>query len=1455
MALIAYKNPGDLLSADEWNTIFAAADDVQTAYLNGLSTALIGSLANVFNTWSGDNLLNNRLFFFFNPVVPPANIHPLAATFLGQLANNANGNLHAYLRQYNHSAIVNLVNSLPVDTATAAIASAAVHGSAGGTGYAAGQVLTVAGGTVVAGGSPAQITILNTIGSGFISSVYVSNPGSYSVAPSPLSANPVTGGAGHGATFDLTTGGVVAPVSDDFQVVRLVSPDPAAWYATVYPENGYGAYASASWNLTLDICLQVLTRNVNGKNYAVTLGPTYWIDQNVGAGIGVPEMALPWEQAELFVVAGYTMFPDTWNKYNVFRIHNLSTGSATVVFGSGAGNSTVTVPAGKVKCVRRDKPGGAYTTGYNYLQKMLPGDPRFFNFANFYSLVANGQLNQYPKNTPLTNPLGILYFISTQLATSKSLDATQFWDMGSLYTSLFAPAQLSSLIGDLLVTKGKFLAVRWGTSSGHSGGALLGTNYVTSVTLAVDGTGGPGWTGGLGYAVGDLLQVVGGVGTPVTISVNQTGPGGYISIAPGASGVVNQGNYSTKPTSPVSVINIPNSVGHTGAGHGALFTLNFPPPLSPNINEAVPLQFNGFAGMAALLLQANTAYGGSTPGIVWSFNNATGVLTLSLQVPGGGYVFVDLVDVSTNLVAFLTGVTRWNYLGTPSPSPGGYLTTASPNPNPFLTFLNTFHRALKLKATTTTTAYHYYGYGWDGTTFTLGGIFTVNLTNAGTVGDSTDVPQVNYTFMDSVQKLADCLNAMNNAFVNVQNIQLKLTVFGPVLLWQEIYPIGRGFDTAPLDLAGNAVSVKVSGSSLIVQRAFLLAPEFGNNAFWPSIDHLYRPTGLTDPYQWWTIPVFNATQIHFPRSDRLYAALRPVVHNGADEPWESYGGGTLITLNTGAFTTYEPPNIKRFFESKPIAPDSVQFDAAAENDETGVSMIGPVPPPLAASAFGDGTGINFANWFANIAKGTLDFEAYLAAFGEAARGSGSPKNQVLQLPCQVEHYNLLASQVNGLPVTKAKIGITPPETTGTYFTLDFSTAFLVSTGSGYQVGDQLGPNTGQAATITIQVSSVDVNGAITGWGIAPGGETNYIATYSAYGTPQRPFASFAGTPCHGTGATWDVAWGDGSKLNFVPAFYIFGVYSTPGYWPRSAFFAWNGATPGGKDPVSDYFGGLVQSILPDGYATPVLNTILTTVINTDGSGLITDLSFSTSSDGSYVTGHDPTTLLTAATYRWITVDAARTLYAAWGLPFVLNRQWVPYSFHTVVGTPTYQIPLPGPGFGYSQSGSITLCGFVPDMAGQWVGGPVAALSHVHYAPIPYFLNVGCVPLQIPVITCDFGVLNQFVGPNNGAVVPAASLVWLENSADLCAVCVPVNCVYDDPNFVMSNLAAALASGGGGDTIQLTGGIIPLNYTGDIEGMSPEVQVMDGTGGENAYEQVITTNLANARLVTFSVDNS
>lgn len=82
-------------------------------------------------------------------------------------------------------------------------------GGGGGTGYTAGDVLSVSGGT----GTAAQITVDTVDGSGVILTAHLSAIGDYTTTPSLI--NPVTGGTGSGAEFVLTLAPILIDLNND----------------------------------------------------------------------------------------------------------------------------------------------------------------------------------------------------------------------------------------------------------------------------------------------------------------------------------------------------------------------------------------------------------------------------------------------------------------------------------------------------------------------------------------------------------------------------------------------------------------------------------------------------------------------------------------------------------------------------------------------------------------------------------------------------------------------------------------------------------------------------------------------------------------------------------------------------------------------------------------------------------------------------------------------------------------------------------------------------------------------------------------------------------------------------------------------------------------------------------------------------------------------------------------
>ena len=81
---------------------------------------------------------------------------------------------------------------------------------------------------------------------------------------------------------------------------------------------------------------------------------------------------------------------DEWNKYNCFKIHNLTQNEITFHFGASASpHFSLTIPAFSQQCVRRDSVTSGYDATYGYFFKTFAGDPRFLHFKSHAGFVPN----------------------------------------------------------------------------------------------------------------------------------------------------------------------------------------------------------------------------------------------------------------------------------------------------------------------------------------------------------------------------------------------------------------------------------------------------------------------------------------------------------------------------------------------------------------------------------------------------------------------------------------------------------------------------------------------------------------------------------------------------------------------------------------------------------------------------------------------------------------------------------------------------------------------------------------------------------------------------------------------------------------------------------------------------------------------------------------------------------
>ena len=195
----------------------------------------------------------------------------------------------------------------------------------------------------------------------------------------------------------------------------------------------------------------------------------FWIEETFSAASDTAgEFARPvylqrirqFEQAEIIFEGTGTEafdFPHNWNKYLFLRFHNLRAGLLVVRFRKADGSivHTLEVDPYRSKCVRRTAPEGTYTDGYNYFQKFLTGDPRFYQH-NTCNNVANPSII-----IPFVNRLlAGRTFLDSGLSTHRicipmvELDPHVRAPLPSGYDSLFAGAADESKLGDNLHHKG-----------------------------------------------------------------------------------------------------------------------------------------------------------------------------------------------------------------------------------------------------------------------------------------------------------------------------------------------------------------------------------------------------------------------------------------------------------------------------------------------------------------------------------------------------------------------------------------------------------------------------------------------------------------------------------------------------------------------------------------------------------------------------------------------------------------------------------------------------------------------------------------------------------------------------------------------------------------------------------------------------------------------------------------
>jgi len=441
-------------------------------------------------------------------------------------------------------------------------------------------------------------------------------------------------------------------------------------------------------------------------------------------------------------------------------------------------------------------------------------------------------------------------------------------------------------------------------------------------------------TNPLGTAPGTAITVPGGassIGQPAIVldvlatalSLSASNFGAYFDPAKfwDLSGIYNNPAYAPTPT---------EKTPPTG---GYLPALSSSVPLGDLIvhrgqvmafqnNTTYPLfNFIGFANLASTLTAAGINHRALTQTNPW--NSAATVTNLEIYSPG------QLVDLSSPLVTFITG-------GAPAKVLGASQATTPPSLRlPMLLF-----GAMDVEPSPSTASYNYYTWSWSGSgTPQLNSLQTVTINLAG----STATPkQTVFLPTDSATTAQSRITSTTNAggIVTATNFKLLSTAFGPVQLWDELWPLDARFteissNGRAINFIARVVLDQSSGNKLRVTRAVFLndtwSPDgvnIGNAAVWP-------PRG----------PAASTVAWNFPRQDQQYRFARWFQHNPADTPlmpnWSTYFSGSnyadtkyvnnLIGGSGGnppwwndALSQFQFNVVTSFYESTPISTDAVR---------------------------------------------------------------------------------------------------------------------------------------------------------------------------------------------------------------------------------------------------------------------------------------------------------------------------------------------------------------------------------------------------------------------------------------------------------------------------------------------------------------------------------------------------
>jgi len=266
-------------------------------------------------------------------------------------------------------------------------------------------------------------------------------------------------GIGDLTTFSGVFGEQTGQLSYDWEVVlsphNQSAKDAAANSAVVsYVDNDkFIAYTAETLNL--EASLKAHTRTTDGDEFYLSeLSKKH------------PEKIWNTAVAEIIIGnhSGSFVFSDTWQKWNCFRVHNLTMSSVSIIFGDpDAPTHSFTLEANSQRCVRRDSVTSGYDSTHRYVWNVKAGDPRFLKFTSHAGSVA-----QTMEANNVSNPSWLYrFFDKLEEFQLISLDRDTFTDVGASYQSAGYLPEVTdnTLVADLVYHKGDLCKVQNGVAS------------------------------------------------------------------------------------------------------------------------------------------------------------------------------------------------------------------------------------------------------------------------------------------------------------------------------------------------------------------------------------------------------------------------------------------------------------------------------------------------------------------------------------------------------------------------------------------------------------------------------------------------------------------------------------------------------------------------------------------------------------------------------------------------------------------------------------------------------------------------------------------------------------------------------------------------------------------------------------------------------------------------------